>query len=153
MNTSIITFQKEYIPDFVRINKAWVEKYFIVEQADQNVFDNPEAIIETGGEIYFALLEGKVVGTCALEKFDEGKFELIKMGVDESARGQGIGAKLMQFVIEDAPRLGAHTLRLETSGKLPAAPNLYRKFGFIEIKAESLHGFCRCDLIMERKVT
>lgn len=152
MKTTIITFRKEYIPDFVRINKAWVEKYFTVEPADQAVFDNPEAIINGGGEIYFALLNNVVAGTCALEKFDEGKFELIKMGVDESARGQGIGGELMQFVIDDAPRLGAHTLRLETSCKLPAAPSLYRKFGFEEINAKSLHGFNRCDLIMERSV-
>jgi ribosomal protein S18 acetylase RimI-like enzyme len=47
-----------------------------------------------------------------------------------SHRGQGIGTRAMQFVIEAAPGLGVHALHLEVEQQNSAAQRLYRKAGF-----------------------
>jgi N-acetylglutamate synthase-like GNAT family acetyltransferase len=103
-----------------------------MEQADRDVLDNPrERIIDQGGDILFVEAPGLgVVGTCALQRTGEDQYELIKMGVLESARGRKAGEFLMRAVIVRAERLGAKRLYLLSNKKSAAAIHLYEKFGF-----------------------
>ena len=65
----IVDFDAAYADHFKRLNLVWLERYFQVEPIDRAVLSNPEeAIIKPGGMIFFALLDGAVVGTCALIK-------------------------------------------------------------------------------------
>ena len=83
----IVPYNKKYKEDFTRLNIEWLQKYFIVEPADEKMLSSPEKeIIRNGGEIFFALLENKAVGTCAVLKVDEITFELAKMAVTEKAQ-------------------------------------------------------------------
>ena len=45
-------------------------------------------------------------------------------------RGQGIGSKIMQFVLDACPALGIHALHLEVEPENHAGLRLYRKHGF-----------------------
>ena len=57
-------FKPEYREQFMRLNLEWLEKYFHVEPHDLEVLYDPEDhIIEPGGEIFFAKLNGNIVGT------------------------------------------------------------------------------------------
>lgn len=132
-NIKIIEYHRRYAEAFREINYEWLNKYFEVEPYDEIVLGDPQKhIIDRGGHILFALLDKKVVGTCALIHQTATKFELAKLGVLESAQGSGIGRMLTQAAIDKAKEIGAETLLLATSDKLKAANHLYRMFGFVE---------------------
>ena len=77
---------------FRELNVAWVSRWFTMEAADYEALDHPqEYIINPGGAVLMALLDGEPVGTCALIKVDDTLFELSKMCVSEKARGNGVG--------------------------------------------------------------
>ena len=55
------------------------------------------------------------------------------MWVAESARGRGLGRRLLLALEEEARTLGLSTLRLETNRALEEAIRLYRSAGYIEV--------------------
>ena len=147
----IVPYSPELAPHFERINLRWLNAHFKIEPIDQNLLSDPQKyIIDQGGEVYFALVDGEVAGTCALEKHPDGSFELIKMGVDPQFQGLGIGKRLGLHTLERAKALGADRIWLASSRKLDVVLNLYRKLGFKEFKTDYTQtGYERCDLTME----
>jgi ribosomal protein S18 acetylase RimI-like enzyme len=75
-------------------------------------------------------MDNNVAGTCAVKKINRKLFELSKMAVSELYQGKQIGKKLALTAIGFAYEKGAHKINLETSPKLKAAINLYKKLGF-----------------------
>ena len=151
MNLNIIPYQPQYRSAFKALNIWWVEKYFKVEPIDLEYLDNPEEkILNKGGYIYFALLNEKPVGACALIKMDEegAVFELSKMGVLPEAQGHKIGWKLGQAVIEKAKAVGAKKLYLESNTVLTPAMKLYKKLGFKRLDGYD-SPYERCNIAME----
>ncbi len=150
---NIVPYKRKYKSDFAKLNYEWLEKYFNTEKGeaeDNRLLNNPEReIIKKGGEIFFALLNENVVGTCAVLKIDDSIYEIAKMGVTEKAQGKQIGKKLALTAIGYAVEKGASKLRLYTSSKLTAAQNLYRVLGFIEVKEKPNHQYKRKLILME----
>ena len=150
---NIVPYNRKYKSDFAKLNYEWLEKYFNTENGeteDKRLLNNPEKeIIKKGGEIFFAILNSNVVGTCAVLKIDDTTYELAKMGVTEKAQGRQIGKKLTLTAIGYAVEKGALKLKLYTSSKLNAALNLYRGLGFIEVKGESNDRYKRKLILME----
>ncbi|MFT6337683.1 MAG: GNAT superfamily N-acetyltransferase [Saprospiraceae bacterium] len=125
---------------FKMLNEEWIKAYFVLEDADKRVLDDPEGyILEKGGNILCALEGDLVLGVCALMKMDVENFdyELGKMAVSPVAQGKGIGYLLGLAIIEKAKSLGATNLFLESNTKLKPALSLYRKLGFQEIEGYS----------------
>lgn len=146
----ITGYQERFAKDFGRLNYDWIEKSYGVEEHDHLVLDNPlESVIEPGGEIFFAILDNKVVGTVAMIRLSDESFELAKMAVSAEARGQGIGDLLMQACVQFARSSGAHSIILESNTKQEAAVNLYRKFGFKEIPLDPNSHFMRANIRMQ----
>jgi len=145
---NIIPYQPHHQSAFKQINEAWISKYFQMEEEDYKALDHPhEKILDPGGAILLAELNGKIVGTCALIKMGEEKYELAKMGVSEEARGHGIGYQLGLATIEEARKLGAKRIYLETNSVLKPALKLYKKLGFTDIQDHPTP-YCRCDVQM-----
>ncbi|MBN1763518.1 MAG: GNAT family N-acetyltransferase [Methanomicrobia archaeon] len=137
-NLKIVEFDAAYADDFKRLNLVWLERYFQMEPIDLEVLSNPEeAIIKPGGRIFFALLDGAVVGTCALIKHTEGLFELSKMAVAGTHQGQGIGTQLLGHAIEWARARSIRKLFVETNTVLKSAVRLYQRLGFRTTAYES----------------
>jgi putative acetyltransferase len=112
-------------------------------------FAAPEKeILEKGGEIFFARLNDRIVGTCSLI-LEEGKLELAKMGVEESAQGQGVGKLLVEEAIRRARARGEKVLTLVTNSSLKPAVGLYKKLGFREVFSGQHPKYARGDLVME----
>jgi putative acetyltransferase len=133
IEAEIIEFKSKYAVQFHDINVAWLEEYFEVEPYDRIVLSDPhEQIIKHGGYIFLARVNNDIVGTSALLRHAEKKYELAKMGVLESFRGKGIGRLLAQAAINKARALHADLLVLATSKKLEAANSLYHSMGFQE---------------------
>jgi putative acetyltransferase len=134
---------------FKRINYEWIERYFKVEPLDMESLENPEKFyINKGGLVLLAEYQDKIVGTSALKPMTEGSMELSKMGVDNSAKGLGIGELLGQSIIEEARKMGLKRLYLETNSRLLPALNLYQKLGFKTVKDFS-SPYSRADVAME----
>lgn len=134
MSIQIVDYKPEHQPYFEQFNKAWIEKYFWLEDLDRYVLENPdEAIIQPGGAILMAVYEGAVAGTVALKKVNEDIYEFTKMAVDESFRRKGIAEALSYAAFEKARRLGGKKVILYSQTGLEAAILLYRKLGFKEV--------------------
>lgn len=130
----------EYAPThraaFRDLNLAWIEAYFDVEAEDRKALDDPEGnILDRGGHIVMALMDGAVVGTCALIRMNDLRYdyELAKMAVAPAAQGLGIGRSLAEACIRKAQSLGARNVYLESNTVLKAAIALYRNLGFTRI--------------------
>lgn len=135
----ILNFKPKYARYFREINHEWLEEYFQVEPYDRIVLDDPQGeIIAHGGYVFFAKVEGEIVGACALLKHTETKYELAKMGVSKAYRGRGIGRKLADAAIAKVRRIGADTIVLATSQSLEAANALYHSMGFQEVSLDEI---------------
>ena len=133
----IIPFEQQYAQDFYDLNVEWLETYFYVEDFDREVLSNPKKyIINPGGYIFFAIENDVILGTFALIKKEESAFELTKMAVLPSQRGNKIGQKLMQYCIDIAKENKFKKLFLYSNTKLENAIYIYKKFGFVEVKQE-----------------
>ena len=70
---SVVTYRPEYREEFERLNRGWIEQHFVVEEADREVFRDPvAAIVAPGGEIFFVVDDGQVLGTCAVLPHEPG---------------------------------------------------------------------------------
>jgi GNAT superfamily N-acetyltransferase len=147
-----IDFQPEHAAAFKALNVAWISKLFAVEAKDLEVLDAPVAmVIERGGHIVMAMDGDEPVGCCALMRLSDGGFEVGKMAVADSHKGQGVGNGLMQACVDKAKALGAPRLYLETNSSLAPALAVYRRHGFVEIKdpARTVSPYARADVWME----
>lgn len=149
MSLQIRTFLPEHQPWFESLNRAWIEKYFWLEDIDRYVLQNPEeAIISNGGAIFMASYEGQIAGTVALRKLDDDIYEFTKMAVDENFRRKGIAEALSYAAFEKAKSLGAVKVILYSQTGLKAAIQLYKKLGFVEVPIEK-GIYKRSDIKME----
>ena len=147
-NTRIVPYEAQYATYFERFNKSWLEEYFVVEPIDRYVLENPEeAILKPGGRILFAEYNNQIIGTVALKLAKPGVFELTKMAVDKSLRGNGAGKLLCEAAIKEAKKLNAEQLILYSQRQLENAIAIYRKMGFEELPLETVV-YQRADIKM-----
>ena len=148
-----MTYRDEFRGDFERLNRAWIERDFVLEPPDLETFRDPRRlIIDPGGEIFFVVDETGVQGTCAVVRHGPEAFELAKMAVSQGARGRGYGDLLMEAVIGFARRAGARRLVLVSNTRLAPALRLYRKHGFVEVPVEDGHAYQRADIQLELRL-
>ncbi|GAA4739570.1 GNAT family N-acetyltransferase [Flavisolibacter ginsenosidimutans] len=145
----IIPYRAEHAYHFASLNKAWIEKYFALEELDKWVLENPhEAILAKGGAILMATYNDVVAGTVALIKISDDEYEFAKMAVDEAFQRKGIGEALSYAALEKAKELGAKKVSLYSQTTLAPAINLYRKLGFVEVPMDN-HLYKRANIKME----
>lgn len=148
----IIPYTEELKEHIKTLNVEWLEKYFSVEPNDVISLSNPkEEILDKGGYIYYATVDGVVAGTVSLLRITDDEFELGKMAVSGNYQGLGLGNILMQHCIDEAERLGIKKLILFSNTSLGPAIHLYRKYGFVEAAFEAGH-YMRSNIKMERAV-
>jgi GNAT superfamily N-acetyltransferase len=87
------------------------------------------------GLLLVATLRGEPAGCGALKFHDDQPTELKRMWVAESARGHGLGRRLLSELEKQAADHGAATVRLETNKTLVEAISLYRSAGYVEVDA------------------
>jgi ribosomal protein S18 acetylase RimI-like enzyme len=147
-NLQIIAYQSAYAQDFYDLNVAWLKKYFYVEPYDEKVLSNPkEYVLDSGGFIFFAKYNNKIVGVVALIN-QKTFFELSKMAVSPEYQGLKIGQKLMDFCIDFSKQQKWQSITLYSHRTLVSAINLYKKVGFKEIELEENSHYERSDIKM-----
>ena len=92
-------------------------------------------LVEPAGLLLLARLHGEPVGCGALRFHGAEPAELKRMWVAGSARGLGVGRRILTELEHHARRRGATVVRLETSRQLTEAIHLYRSAGYAEVPA------------------
>jgi DNA-binding MarR family transcriptional regulator/GNAT superfamily N-acetyltransferase len=103
---------------------------------DPTVTNSPplEPLRPPAGVFLVAMLNGEPVGCGGLRFRGEGAAELKRMWVAESARGLGIGRRLLGALERHAAAGGARVVRLDTNKALVEAIGLYRSAGYREVE-------------------
>ena len=148
----IVGFRPELAGAFEALNRAWIERYFVVEAADLEAFRNPEAIVRNGGAIFFVIEDQVAVGTCAIIRLSPDRYELAKMAVRPESQGRGYGDLLIDAAVLFARDAGGRTIMLESNSRLAPALRLYEKHGFRHVPIEHAHGYARVDVQMELRL-
>ncbi|MFY9822026.1 MAG: GNAT family N-acetyltransferase [Thermoanaerobaculia bacterium] len=130
-NTTIVTYRPEFRETFERLNRAWLEAHSLLEPADVEYLQDPELhILSPGGQIFCALQDGEVVGTCAAIRVSPSVFELAKLAVAPLAQGRGLGRQLSERVLSFAREAGVSKIELTSHTALVQAIRLYESLGF-----------------------
>ena len=82
-----------------------------------------------------ATLHGDAIGCGALKFHDDAPTELKRMWVAPSARGLGVGRRLLAELEQRAVDSGSRSVRLETNRTLTEAIAMYRAAGYQEVDA------------------
>ena len=85
----------------------------------------------------------RIVGCAGLYPLSPCRAELCKMYVEKSARGRGLGKRLLKDLLEAARRGGFREVWLKTHSSLTEAITLYMRNGFEPVVLE--HRSPRCD--------
>ncbi|HEX2249498.1 MAG TPA: GNAT family N-acetyltransferase [Gemmatimonadales bacterium] len=147
---TVVPYREEFRAAFEQLNREWIERYFALEDADRELFSDPEAaIIATGGQIFFVLEDGQVQGTCAVLRHDADECEIAKMAVAEAARGRGFGDLLMRAAIRFAAATGARRVVIVSNTVLEPAIRLYQKHGFVPVPLVADPRYRRANIRLE----
>lgn len=90
-------------------------------------------MVEPEGLLLLARLDGRPIGCGALHFFPDGLADLKRMWVDSSARGIGLGRRMLTELETEARAHGVTLLRLETNQSLVEAIAMYHATGFAEV--------------------
>lgn len=124
---------------FAAMNRAWIEEFFELVEADRQVLDDPQGtVVERGGAVLLARAGGAVLGCVAvvpaLPQRPDGTWELSKMAVVPAARRRGIARALLARALEQARVGGAGEVLLGSNTvHLAPAIALYESFGFTHL--------------------
>lgn len=133
----IIEYQPQYKKDFVRLNTAWITKYFTVEEADREILENVDRLVKTGSMVFFAVEGELVLATCMATPTEDGIWEICKLAADENYQGHGAGSAVFLACMNYAIHHGARKLTLISNHILKPALHIYEKFGFHQTRLKN----------------
>lgn len=90
-----------------------------------------DALLQRQMTLYGVTVDGVPTGCGGFWQHND-YVELKSLWVDPSARGLGLGKRLVLHIEKKAARFGNNTARLETGVSQPEALGLYRKLGYVE---------------------
>ncbi|WP_277758174.1 bifunctional helix-turn-helix transcriptional regulator/GNAT family N-acetyltransferase [Pseudomonas sp. A34-9] len=97
---------------------------------------------------WIAEKDGKVIGSVFIVRQDATTAKLRMLYVDASARGLGIGSRLVEECLRFARQIGYQKMTLWTTSNLTAARKIYQKAGFELVEEEAIHSFGK-DLVSQ----
>ncbi len=96
---------------------------------------------------------GAAEGCGAVKSIGDGTAELKRIFVSETARGSGLGRRIMARLEAIAGERGAKTLFLETGALNTEAVTMYRRLGYVECGPFADYAANPYSLFMTRKLT
>ncbi|HUQ49825.1 MAG TPA: GNAT family N-acetyltransferase [Terriglobales bacterium] len=104
---------------------------------DKELAGLPGEYVPPDGRLLLAFVDGKPAGCAALHRFAEtDSAEMKRLYVRPEFRGQYLGKRLVEALIQDARMIGYRCVLLDTVvGKMDSAISLYRRNGFIEVES------------------
>lgn len=125
MNTDGLHLREMELTDIERISQLEEETFSMPWSRDAF----KEMIEKEDARYYVAELNGQVVGGCGL-LLVAGEGNITNVVIDKNVRNQGIGTKLLQFMIDDGYLNDLNAFTLEVRVSNAAAIHVYEKLGF-----------------------
>jgi len=94
----------------------------------------PHEVRPPAGEFFVAYLHGEPVGCGAVKHHPGAITDIKRMWISPSARGLGLGRRLLEHLEGAARARGARVAHIETSASLTEALALYRSAGWVEVQ-------------------
>jgi DNA-binding MarR family transcriptional regulator len=95
----------------------------------------PHEVRPPAGQFFVAYLHGEAIGCGAVKHHADAPAEIKRMWIAPSARGLGLGRRLLEHLEACALAGGARVAHIETSAVLSEALALYRSAGWVEVRA------------------
>jgi GNAT superfamily N-acetyltransferase len=150
---TVSLFDERHRDAFKSLNLQWIEKFFKVEKKDLEQLNAPEACIAGGGQIFFVVVAGQAVATCAMYKIGDRRYELAKMAVRPDFHGNGFGDLMMTEAERWAAAQGAGEILILSNTVLNPAITLYKKHGYETIHLGPHPDYERCNIEMSKALT
>ncbi len=114
---------------------AWLGLNLCFQNYEKELADLPGDYAPPSGRLLLALDEdGRAAGCAALRDLGKGVCEMKRLFVRPEFRGQQLGERLVDMILNDARSLGYQRIRLDTlPGKMDRAIAMYRARGFKDI--------------------
>ena len=113
---------------------------------DAWVFEPPDGVFLAGR------IDGVAVACGGICRFDDTRAELKRMYVAPSARGLGLGRRLLVSLEAEARRLGYVAVVLETGNRQPEALGLYTSSGYERIPCYEPYASRELSLCFEKSL-
>lgn len=151
---TVVHYRDEFQSAFEQLNRDWIETYFVLEDADREILGDPRSrILGPGGQVFFVLERGEVLGTCAVLRHNAEDYEIAKMAVAPAARGRGFGDLLMEAAIAFSREAGARRVIIVSNTVLEPAIKLYLKHGFVRVPMAADGRYRRANIRLELEIT
>jgi GNAT superfamily N-acetyltransferase len=134
----IVAYDKQDANDVVElITSIQITEFGVATSAEKqpDLRDIPGFYQYGAGNFWLAFEGDELIGTIALKDVGGGVCALRKMFVKKAYRGgqRGVGAKLMQTLLDWAQGRGVRDIYLGTVDVYHAAHRFYEKSGFVEV--------------------
>ena len=146
----IVEYKNAYKQDFIDLNIDWIKRFFVPEEADYEVLNQIESLLDSGSMIYFALEDNHVLATCMAMPLGDDVWEICKLAAAGQSTGKGAGSAVFKASMDYAIEHGAKKLTLISNRILKPALHIYQKYGFKEVPLNKDYwGFERADIEFE----
>jgi DNA-binding MarR family transcriptional regulator len=129
-------------PDSREVHDCWHAYFREIDQRFETGYDrtralavDPDALRPPAGVVLVARIDDKAIGCGSVLLHGREPADLRRMWVAGSARGLGVGRRLLGELERYATAAGARAVRLETNRTLVEAIAMYRSSGYVEVPA------------------
>lgn len=119
--------------DMFREYQVWLDIDLCFQDFEAELADVAGMYAPPRGVIFIATVNGEDVGVGALRPVSDSSCEMKRVYVRESARGFGIGKRIIDLLIARGQSAGYSSMILDTLPKLKTAQAIYKALGFQEI--------------------
>ena len=114
-------------------NQDNFEEYLKIQNYDEEIKNLEKKYGRPHGRLYIVFCDEKPAGCIALRKLDNERCEMKRLYIKPEFRGNNLGNKLIEKIINDGKEIGYKYMLLDTLPFLKNAIYRYKQYGFYEI--------------------
>ena len=112
----------------------WLGINLCFQNYEKELAELPGDYAPPAGRLLIAYEDQEVAGCIALRSLGDGVCEMKRLYVRPAFRGERLGWKLVELILDEARKIGYERIRLDTlPGKMDRAIAMYRTLGFKDI--------------------
>ena len=114
--------------------ESWLGLDLCFQGFEQELRDLPGKYAKPSGRLFLAYADDELAGCIAMRNLEDGICEMKRLYVRDGFRGQKVGVRLIEKLIDEAQKENYSRMRLDTfPRKMGKAVSLYESHGFRQI--------------------